>query len=188
MTDWFECPAAACRYGHLHDRATDGLKWHCQRPGCHIVACVECVAPWHEGLSCEEYKKADHTTVGCKIEEISGTTTVRQCPSCKQGMYKSGGCDHIVCRCGFQFCYLCSTQFCPELEIPGVLFIRHTPVCLYRPSCRSALTYYAVYGLELNDMLESQRSYRFSSIPGEITTFDCTSGGTIRTSTSTLSC
>jgi hypothetical protein len=30
-----------------------------------------------------------------------------QCPSCGLWVSKTGGCNHMTCRCGGQFCYLC---------------------------------------------------------------------------------
>ncbi|CAD8120162.1 unnamed protein product [Paramecium sonneborni] len=31
----------------------------------------------------------------------------KQCPNCKSWVEKSSGCDHMTCRCKFQFCYAC---------------------------------------------------------------------------------
>ena len=31
----------------------------------------------------------------------------KQCPYCKNWVEKNEGCDHIACRCGNDFCYLC---------------------------------------------------------------------------------
>lgn len=93
----------------------------------------------------------DSNTLGCVITERSRATKVRQCPSCKQGMYKSGGCDHIVCRCRYQFYYLCAAEYCPELQVPAILFIRHTEDCHYRSTGHGYLCNYSVYGLDLDE-------------------------------------
>ena len=32
---------------------------------------------------------------------------VKQCPGCRVRTYKDGGCNHMTCRCGHQYCWLC---------------------------------------------------------------------------------
>lgn len=29
------------------------------------------------------------------------------CPNCRNAVERNGGCDHMSCRCGKQFCYKC---------------------------------------------------------------------------------
>ena len=36
---------------------------------------------------------------------------VKKCPKCHQLMEKSGGCQHMVCRCGFDFCWECLSSW-----------------------------------------------------------------------------
>jgi hypothetical protein len=31
----------------------------------------------------------------------------KQCPKCQFWVEKNMGCDHMVCRCNFEFCYKC---------------------------------------------------------------------------------
>lgn len=38
----------------------------------------------------------------------------RQCKSCKFVIEKNQGCNHMVCRCGNQFCYVCGSDWTPE--------------------------------------------------------------------------
>lgn len=37
--------------------------------------------------------------------------TTKPCPHCHAPVEKRGGCKHITCRCGYQFCYGCLTQW-----------------------------------------------------------------------------
>lgn len=36
---------------------------------------------------------------------------VVSCPKCKQGIEKTSGCDHMICRCGAQFCMICGADY-----------------------------------------------------------------------------
>ena len=33
------------------------------------------------------------------------------CPKCDQAITKSGGCDHLKCKCGTNFCWVCLKTF-----------------------------------------------------------------------------
>ncbi len=35
----------------------------------------------------------------------------KQCPSCKYWVEKNEGCNHMTCRCGKQFCYVCGGDY-----------------------------------------------------------------------------
>ena len=43
-----------------------------------------------------------YTCSKCFIKE-----STKMCPSCKSNIEKNGGCNHITCRCKFEFCYIC---------------------------------------------------------------------------------
>jgi hypothetical protein len=40
--------------------------------------------------------------VNCDIEEIMGVK-VKKCPKCQEYIEKNGGCDHMTCKCGYEF-------------------------------------------------------------------------------------
>lgn len=37
--------------------------------------------------------------------------TTKPCPECRAKIEKRGGCDHMSCRCGHQFCWVCSAPW-----------------------------------------------------------------------------
>lgn len=38
----------------------------------------------------------------------------QSCPSCKNGVERTGGCNEIVCRCKQTFCYICGELWAPD--------------------------------------------------------------------------
>ena len=58
----------------------------------------------------------------------------KQCPSCKFWVEKNEGCDHMTCRCKYEFCYVCGGKynkckckgFVNEVEEP--LMLRQLPL------------------------------------------------------------
>ena len=44
------------------------------------------------------------------------TKKLKKCPSCRQLVEKSQGCNAITCRCGICFCYICGKQVPPAGE------------------------------------------------------------------------
>jgi len=34
-------------------------------------------------------------------------TSVKSCPNCRATIEKDDGCNHMTCRCGYHWCWLC---------------------------------------------------------------------------------
>lgn len=74
---------------------------------CGHIWCKGCGVdyPTHSGKSCwrvAEEQKYD----GFSSDELIRTITVK-CPSCQINIDKNGGCNHMTCRCGAEFCFSC---------------------------------------------------------------------------------
>lgn len=50
---------------------------------CNYHWCFKCHAPWHEGLSCKQYRKGDRLLKSWAKEKIHGQLNAQQCPKCK---------------------------------------------------------------------------------------------------------
>lgn len=74
-------------------------------PDCGAKTCPKCSEPWHEGMTCEQFKKIDKQRY---VEEQMNEAVVRTCPKCRTQFMKEEGCNKMECpRCHTWICYLC---------------------------------------------------------------------------------
>lgn len=80
---------------------------------CHGPFCINCKVPWHDEMSCSDYKKL-HPYSCIEDEMLSSLAqrnSWRQCIKCSHMIELAVGCYHIICRCGYQFCYTCGSEW-----------------------------------------------------------------------------
>ncbi|POS71645.1 IBR finger domain-containing protein [Diaporthe helianthi] len=70
-------------------------------PKCQAKTCSICKAPAHEGTDCPDDESAQQLLQMAKKEGW------KQCYACHKVVELSYGCNHISCRCGAGFCYVC---------------------------------------------------------------------------------
>ncbi|XP_010535583.1 PREDICTED: uncharacterized protein LOC104810839 [Tarenaya hassleriana] len=79
---------------------------------CHGHFCINCKVPWHDNLSCADYKKLHpDPPADAKLKSLASLHKWRQCLKCHHMIELSQGCYHITCRCGYQFCYNCGSEW-----------------------------------------------------------------------------
>ncbi|KAG9250615.1 uncharacterized protein F5Z01DRAFT_665335 [Emericellopsis atlantica] len=71
---------------------------------CHSRTCTDCKKPAHEG-DCPP----DATTLDAL--RLANKRGWQRCLSCRNLIELSTGCNHISCRCGAQFCYVCGEKW-----------------------------------------------------------------------------
>ncbi|XP_074599786.1 E3 ubiquitin-protein ligase RNF217-like isoform X2 [Brevipalpus obovatus] len=78
---------------------------------CKLNWCFLCHAPWHQDLTCHQYRQGDKLLKAWAKQLNQGQLNAQRCPKCKTFIQKSGGCDHMHCnRCKTGFCYRCGEQ------------------------------------------------------------------------------
>ncbi|GLI59472.1 hypothetical protein VaNZ11_001355 [Volvox africanus] len=84
-------------------------------PACQRTFCPRCAVPgWHKGYSCALFQTLppeDRNPDTAAVLRLGATRSWQRCPSCRSLVERSGGCNHIRCRCGCQFCYSCSKAY-----------------------------------------------------------------------------
>ncbi|XP_073015883.1 E3 ubiquitin-protein ligase RSL1-like [Primulina eburnea] len=104
----FYCPYKDCSYLMVNDSGDFIREAECL--SCRRLLCVQCNAPWHSGVGCEEFNGMDASERGREdllMHQLAKEKKWQRCPTCKFFVEKTEGCLHMICRCGFQFCYEC---------------------------------------------------------------------------------
>ncbi|ELP88400.1 ariadne RING finger, putative [Entamoeba invadens IP1] len=79
---------------------------------CDYCFCCRCKEQWHADSTCEKYQqwKKDNAKGSTAFEEYI-RNHAKLCPNCHQPIEKNGGCNHMTCKCGYQFCWLCMQKY-----------------------------------------------------------------------------
>nr|AVY91762.1 IBR domain containing [Saccharum hybrid cultivar SP80-3280] len=80
---------------------------------CRGSFCLSCKVPWHDGMSCYEYKmRYPHARPeDAKLQNLARQRLWRQCVKCKHMIELAEGCYHMICVCGYEFCYTCGKEW-----------------------------------------------------------------------------
>jgi hypothetical protein len=95
-------------------------------PSCSTDICVQCKVRFHHGYDCEEYQQlAASSKDDIPVLKLAQEKNWKRCPGCKTMVERKEGCNHIVCPCGTEFCYLCTTRY-------GKNMFGFNQVCFFR--------------------------------------------------------
>jgi len=90
---------------------TDTPWYMCQ--SCHRVSCYHHRVAWHNGISCDQYD-LNNQQVQESLNFIQSELQrglMRQCSRCRHPIQKNQGCNHMTCRCGYEFFYCCGGDY-----------------------------------------------------------------------------
>lgn len=91
---------------------------------CHHDSCRQCRVAWHNDLTCQQYQASTNVSEQDRLNNNYIQSHTKICPRCSTPIEKNGGCDHITCRCGHEFCYVCLGNWRPQPQ--------HAPHCINR--------------------------------------------------------
>ncbi|RXW18737.1 hypothetical protein EST38_g7108 [Candolleomyces aberdarensis] len=88
-----------------------GKQFH-KCPSCFSEICSSCNEEAHKGMTCEERRIQNNPAEQERLtEEWARSNNIKRCPSCNILTEKTEGCNHMECRCGVHFCWLCRGVF-----------------------------------------------------------------------------
>lgn len=104
QSDKFYCPFKECsalliiNKGKLEVVNESSCGSEC--PNCKRMFCLRCNVPWHDSITCEEFKKlADETKIADDmLMDLAQSNEWRRCPNCHIFVEKARGCMFLKCR------------------------------------------------------------------------------------------
>ncbi|TGO47478.1 hypothetical protein BOTNAR_0523g00020 [Botryotinia narcissicola] len=120
------CLGPKCGGGQIHEGPEPLMV--CDH--CKFKTCVKHKLPWHQGQSCDEFDVDDSQIERLEQDEATAKLLAKDsriCPKCKECVVRSDGCDHMECRCGNSWCYLCGADWENILRLGGAAHGRNCP-------------------------------------------------------------
>eukprot|EP00003_Mantamonas_plastica_P008910 TRINITY_DN1801_c0_g2_i3.p1 TRINITY_DN1801_c0_g2~~TRINITY_DN1801_c0_g2_i3.p1 ORF type:complete len:424 (+),score=139.68 TRINITY_DN1801_c0_g2_i3:63-1334(+) len=77
---------------------------------CGKSCCFACLKEPHQPCTCDHLKRWEKK---CKDDSETANwiaSNTKECPSCHKAVEKNGGCNHVSCKCGAFFCWLCGQE------------------------------------------------------------------------------
>lgn len=76
----------------------------------------------HENRPCVECRRLREMNAERAQDDLMSRKVIdnntQECPRCKVRVYRNGGCNHMTCTCGMQFCFTCGGNYSPGTEAP----------------------------------------------------------------------
>ncbi|KAK1324638.1 hypothetical protein QJS10_CPA01g00787 [Acorus calamus] len=95
-------------------------------PMCHRFICIDCDAPWHPLMSCEEYQNLppeERDAGDITLHRLAQDRQWRRCQHCQRMIELTHGCYHMTCWCGHEFCYNCGEEYIDGTQTCECVFI-----------------------------------------------------------------
>ncbi|WOK95830.1 hypothetical protein Cni_G04537 [Canna indica] len=102
----FYCPYKDCSALVINGGGEEGgaARRAAECPHCRRIVCVQCKVPWHEGMSCEEFRKLgedEREREDLMLRELASKKKWQRCPRCKIYVERIDGCLFMSCSVDF---------------------------------------------------------------------------------------
>lgn len=113
------CPTPDCKYTFIDNQ---GHRQSFKCPQCSQTYCSDCLTRHPVDKTCEQAEKdrklAGNKTAAARADEEWKKDHSKKCPQCKANIEKNEGCNHMTCKCGHGFCWICLARWktcnCPQ--------------------------------------------------------------------------
>lgn len=102
------CPKPSCStfIGPISTSPTSSCEQdHLECPQCETSICSSCRNEAHGTSSCPESLAVQ------AVKDLAATEGWQTCPACHSIVELAFGCNHMTCRCGAHFCYVCAATW-----------------------------------------------------------------------------
>eukprot|EP00775_Hariotina_reticulata_P012513 gene12513-12647_t len=102
-------------------------------PACNRVFCLACgITGWHQGMTCSQFQALPmelKSVEDAAMLRMAAAQSWKRCPSagCGHVVERIDGCNHMLCRCGVDFCYACGKPY--KNNVPNADNLHGTAGC-----------------------------------------------------------
>ncbi|CAD8196662.1 unnamed protein product [Paramecium octaurelia] len=93
------CPVPDCQY--YVERNPRSNITQCK---CGAQVCFNCGRLAHQNTRCENYQDL-------QFQYAQDAYNIKNCPDCNSPVEKNQGCNHMTCRCGYEYCWVCMQHY-----------------------------------------------------------------------------
>lgn len=105
-----KCPRGKCPNFVILNKQFNVTHHTCEV--CRLLFCVRGCPKPHEGKTCEQQRMAEVNVRNDQLfEDLARNQNLKRCQACTATVERNGGCNHMTCRCGYQFCYVCAAKW-----------------------------------------------------------------------------
>ncbi|GIL77241.1 hypothetical protein Vretifemale_6730 [Volvox reticuliferus] len=126
------CPHKTCSSLMLVNKEELPPNTPARCPACGNSFCPHCRIPgWHKGYTCAAFQALPahlRSAEDAAMLQLSKQKQWKQCPQCQQMVERSEGCNHLMCRCGANFCYACGEPYADTKSTKAN--VHGTPGCI----------------------------------------------------------
>jgi len=104
-TQFRYCKTPDCRQTYRQQTEDEATTITC--PSCFATTCSSCSED-HANMTCTEYRILRDPEEQERLNnELADTSGYKRCPRCAVWVEKTGGCNHMNCKCGAHICWVC---------------------------------------------------------------------------------
>jgi hypothetical protein len=98
---------------------------------CRTKTCPSCEVEFHSGFTCAQYQESRKEQTFSDVRTKAWLSRKAKLCVCGRWVQKTVGCDHITCKCGEQWCYICGVSY----KLIGKLGnVAHNKNCMHHRS------------------------------------------------------
>ncbi|KAH6803041.1 RING/U-box superfamily protein [Perilla frutescens var. frutescens] len=102
------CPAPGCDYAVEFDGGgEEELATYDVVCDCGYKFCWRCTEEQHRPVGCDKVAKWAEKNSSEAENNAWILAYTKPCPRCNKQIEKNQGCNHMTCKCGYEFCWLC---------------------------------------------------------------------------------
>ncbi|CAD8192640.1 unnamed protein product [Paramecium octaurelia] len=111
------CPTLGCQNIFIINPSGDPM-FNCEF--CEKIYCLRCKSESHPQYTCEQFQLTKNKESNEReFKRLVENMNCKKCTNCGAWILKEKGCNHMKCKCTYEFCYRCGRKYRhPDCKCP----------------------------------------------------------------------